>query len=107
MHACALAFLISLGGACILPSAWYRLLDEAYEFNQDLSSWDTSSVTDMAQAFQFGRSFNQDVRLTRLLNAASSKRVLCGHLDTLNELTAPILLFCRLSCGVCTFSLVD
>ena len=37
------------------------LFDNAYTFNQDLSSWDVSSVTNMSKMFRYAFIFNQDL----------------------------------------------
>ena len=33
----------------------------AYKFNQDISNWDVSNVTDMRSMFYVAQSFNQDI----------------------------------------------
>jgi surface protein len=40
---------------------YYGMFYEAYEFNQDISDWDVSSVTDMGGMFYEAYEFNQDI----------------------------------------------
>ena len=37
------------------------MFDYAYSFNQDLSAWDVSNVTNMSEMFYYASSFNQDL----------------------------------------------
>ena len=39
----------------------YGMFDSCYKFNQDISNWDVSNVTDMYAMFEGCRSFNQDI----------------------------------------------
>merc|ERR1712032_563838 len=64
------------------------MFDNDHSFNQDLSSWDVSRVTDMGSMFDNDQSFNQDLskwdvsRVTDMhlmFNEASSfQQTLCG-----------------------------
>ena len=35
----------------------------AHEFNQPISNWDVSNVTDMEEMFNYAKSFNQDISM--------------------------------------------
>ena len=38
-----------------------RMFSDAYAFNQDISTWDVSNVTDMSRMFSDARAFNQEI----------------------------------------------
>ena len=52
----------------------------ATSFNQDLSKWDVSSVSDMSSMFQGASSFNQKLCGTAWVNAWSDAKVNKDHM---------------------------
>jgi len=48
----------------------------ADSFNQDISSWDTSNVTDMEQVFKNTASFNQDISSWQIDSLTDASRML-------------------------------
>ena len=65
-----------------------RMFYDAFEFNQDLSKWDVSAVTNMAEMFSLARAFNQDLskwdvsavtNMNQMFSTAKNfRQTLCG-----------------------------
>ena len=53
------------------------------EFNQDISSWDVSNVTDMNSMFCYTKIFNQDI-LSWDISSLRSMSNICNHAFKLN-----------------------
>ena len=49
-----------------LVTSFYGLFRNDHGFNQDISSWDTSNVTNMGRMFLDARAFNQNIMTKRL-----------------------------------------
>merc|ERR1719506_3047484 len=89
----------------------------AYSFNQDLSNWDVSRVTDMTAMFSAAKSFNQDLSnwdVSRVVDmqlmfieARSFQQTLCGA-AWVNSKASKVDMFTRspgsISDTVCVFS---
>ena len=50
----------------------------AYAFNQDISAWNTSHVTDMSGVFQLARAFNQDISAWNTANVTTMEGAFAG-----------------------------
>ena len=66
------------------------LFYEASSFNQDVSEWDVSNVTDISRMFHSASSFNQDVSEWDVSNVTDMSYMFC-HASSFNQCYAPCL----------------
>ena len=70
-----------------------RMFMNAISFNQPLNTWNTSSVTDMTSMFEGVSSFNQDLSLWNVSNVTAANNIFCNcPLSTItNESKRPFI----------------
>ena len=71
-----------------------RAMFAGTKFNQDISSWNTSKVTDMSHMFSGATAFNQPLNNWDVSNVTDMSYMFAGELD----ISVPIGLFLNLTC---------